>query len=172
LGGGSNFYTYVNNNAMNFIDPYGLFLHHIHSRITGMAALAAGCSKHASRLSLLVAGVDFKQGSLAPENAYWHSMCDGTRKQSRAEGELLANNLINDGVSSCKLQRLADALHAAQDGFAGGHRGCQPWNGGWWPGTRHILQDSSPALADEAGAFQTSQTLIKQFKDNCPCICD
>jgi RHS repeat-associated protein len=174
-GGGANFYPYVNNNSINFSDPLGLFVPTVHNRITRNAAAAAGCPKLAGPLARMVALVDFKPESQATDNAHWHGMCSPKNANDPAAGQQLIDNYIQDRLKKCKLDGLADALHAAQDRFAKGHSGCRPWNGPWRTAITdtlsHLYQDSWPGAATEAAAQAESQRLIEQFKQQCECVC-
>jgi RHS repeat-associated protein len=172
-GSGVNFYSYVANKVMNYSDPTGLFASGIHSQITRNAAVAAGCSKNADLVAQLVFGVDWpwsKPGTLRPSNAFWHGMCRPENANNPAKGAEQINNYIQDKLKSCKLPDLADALHAAQDTYAEGHRGCQPWYGGL-PGAKHLWYDFFPDSADVALAEAASRNLIDEFMKRCPCAC-
>jgi uncharacterized protein RhaS with RHS repeats len=172
-GSSTNYYVYVANSALNFSDPTGLFASGIHSQITANAATASGCSKIAGMLSQLVFAVDWpwtKPGTLLPSNAFWHGMCSPENSNNPAAGANKIAEYVQDKLQSCKLPDLADALHATQDQYAGGHRGCQPWFGGL-PSLRHLRYDFFPAPAEIAFAEAASRTLIEDFMKRCPCIC-
>ena len=159
---------------MNYSDPTGLFASGIHSQITRNAAVAAGCSKDAGLLAELVVGADRPQHrpeTQAIYNAIWHAMCRPRQSPVQGMGEI--NRYIQDNLKTCKLTDLANALHAAQDSFAGGHRGCQPWYGGFFgiPSLPHIWDDFFPSAADIALAEAASRSLLDQFMQQCPCVC-
>ena len=173
-GSGVNFYPYVNNAPVNYTDPLGLFFPHVHNRITRNAAAAAGCSNLAGPLAKKVALVDFKPGSQDVDNAHWHGMCGPGNAGNPARGQQLIDQRIQDRLNKCNLDGLGDALHAAQDSYPMGHRGCRPWQG--WMTTpiveivSHAYYDYFPAAA-EALAQAESQRLIEQFKQRCECVC-
>jgi len=169
-GGDVNFYAYVKNHPIVSTDPSGLFVSRVHNRITNNAAIAAGCSTLAPRLRKMVALVDFKPESSATYNAPWHGMC--RPKQNQRQGSEEIRDYIDSQVKSCTLDGLANALHAAQDSFAGGHRGCQPWDGGFlgFPGFVHLWEDSFPG-ASGAAAEAESVRIINRYRSMCPCPC-
>jgi RHS repeat-associated protein len=174
-GSGVNFYPYVNNSAINFNDPLGLFDKVNHYMLSRNAAIDAGCSKLAPELGILTANVDFKPNSQLTDNAHWHGMCSPENANDPGKGKQIIDNYIQSKLQTCKLSDLADALHAAQDSFAPGHHGCQPWYGMAksinLTGLAHFILDIHPTAASLAAAQSVSRGIMDDFVKRCPCVC-
>jgi hypothetical protein len=100
-------------------------------------------------------------------------MC--SRDQNPFEGAEQMEGFIQSSLEKCKLPDLAFAMHAAQDNFAKGHNGCQPWHGvgrttvtefAW-----HAWHDNYPDAFRVALAEAESRRLVAQFMQQCPCVC-
>ena len=119
----------------------------------------------------LTAGVDWWPLSNLTENAHWHAMSDGERKQRPKEAEINTNEYIDKYLRTCTEKGLARALHAGQDKHPKGHKGYQPYYGPP-PGLLHMWYDSFGAIgAPLHAALGESRGIIKKFKSLCPCIC-
>ena len=94
-------------------------------------------------------------------------MRDGTTGESVESARIKTNNYINEQLHRCDESGLGRALHAEQDKWAGGHRGYQPWYGGF--DFDHMLDDLFGGGEDEA--ILASARLIRKFKEICACSC-
>jgi RHS repeat-associated protein len=166
LRGGVNTYVYALADPVDRTDESGLFTPGIHYDITVGAGRAEGISGlRLARLANLVMYADFRPGSQDIESAHQHSMCQPG--QSPAAGAAATEAYIQSQLQTCTLEGLANAAHALQDGYAGGHGGCQVWGGGI-PSTGHIVQDMFPGeVMGQAQAATTS--LLQQYEEMCPC---
>jgi len=153
-GGDVSLYVLTKNSPLGLTDPLGLFTPGRHNETT-RAAAASSCPKVAGGLAYLVMQADFTHGSQDPANAPQHAMCSSG--QSAAQGAQATEHFIDEQLKTCSIGKLAKTLHAAQDKYAGGHRGSQTWPGGL-PGWEHLKQEAFPGSA--AGAAEAKSRAV------------
>jgi RHS repeat-associated protein len=166
LEGGINTYAYAESQPTKLTDPKGLFSGALHQDVTRQAARAR-CPALASTLPRLVEWADYAPDSQLPSESRRHAMC--VPGQSASEGMVRTERYIDEQIATCTVTGLANALHAAQDKHARGHRGCQQWDGNLT--LTHVRGDlaGSGGLGD---ALIESQLVLDRFKAKCPCKCD
>jgi len=169
LQGGVNGFAYVNSNPTRRIDLFGLLSEDMH-RFATEAAITNDSCLVGSGLQDLVQKVDNQKGSQWVVNAYKHCMRNGTNGQTVEEARAEHMFYEAEQLSTCTMQGLANALHAAQDCHASGHVGYQPYYGLHRLTRKHARGDFSPGRAYEA-AIETSRNMIAKFKNMCPCVC-
>ena len=125
LRGGVNTFAYAKAQPISQFDSKGLFTGKHHRDLT--ESCAGECPKLAGKLPWATVGVDYQSGSQSPDLAQRHAMC--RPGQDPAQGAVWIQSYISFQLNTCTLGGLANALHAAQDGFAAGHRGCRVWDG-------------------------------------------
>lgn len=165
LKAGLSTYGYSLQSPIRFYDSMGLFTGRHHSELT--LACADECPKLRDKLPLAVVMVDYRGGSQSPDLANQHAMCKPGQKPE--EGLVWIESYINYQVGTCTLDGLARALHAKQDSFAAGHRGCRVWDGSIT--LEHLRGDIAPDEDTLRGAREATCALIRQFKDKCKCAC-
>ena len=166
---GPTIYAYVNGKPTKRIDPFGLMTEDIHRFITEDAIGNDSCLLGGG-LPDLVQKVDNQRGSQSPVNAYKHCMRNGLIAETVEEARAAHMFYEAEQLTSCTMQGLANALHAAQDCHASGHAGYQPYYGLLKLTRAHVLGDIRPGSAYFA-AVETSRNLISKFKNMCPCVC-
>jgi RHS repeat-associated protein len=172
LRGGVDLYSYVLANPLRYTDPLGLYLPESHGGLAYYGTSGSCLRGDAETLRDLTSGVDDLPGSQLPENSRMHSMCPpGVAPE---QGLQQIRQYIKGELAKCTLPSLAKALHAIQDGFAPGHRGCQTWRGmptqeggeSWKNAIRHFLGDVGVFSSDPLRA--TMQT-IADWCTQCRC---
>jgi RHS repeat-associated protein len=167
--GGINFYAYVGNDPVNFVDPSG-FLSSMpdggqHAIVTYDAAIEAGFpSSVAHALADAVAAVDSRPGSQGTDaaSANMHAMAGENQKPLDAIRATL--RLIRVSLANCDI---ALALHAAQDFATPLHRGIA-WDGGkftYYMITEHVPADVFPSKEVQTEAYFRSFNLLMQYKE-------
>ena len=180
LDGGINLFAYVQNDPVNWFDPYGLWTMRNHNTIT-RAAIENECPKLKESLPQLAALADFIEGTQEHQNAYQHSMRDGSTGQSADDARKMRDEWINDKLLPAgDKESLARALHAIQDEYSPAHA-FKPWYGwGRSPNNKinpffpiwHIWNDSFGGNGEpRQNAISASIDLIKRFKKQNPCLC-
>ncbi len=160
---GPNFYEYVGNNPINHRDPTGLFLSpwHFYITYTAMREMGYGVGESASA-GWKSMKPDYRPGSMSPERANEHSMAQPG--QSCAEAQRAINDYIRDQIVSGTPEGAANARHAIQDAFAGGHGADKVWDGfqsqdlydlNFW---RHLIDDTFPASSRVRDAIDATKS--------------
>jgi hypothetical protein len=168
LLGGLNAYGYVGQRPIKSIDPYGLYAPGHHYECTLEAFSGTSCS---SKFRYEIAGhtlqADFDPGSQDVENSHRHGMCPAPKNPSYPEQDAWrVRAYITQETHKCTTKGLGNALHALQDTYAGGHKGCAPWGGGT-PSWGHIREDMKwPTAACEA-----SKKMVKDWLSQCKVCC-
>jgi RHS repeat-associated protein len=173
FNGGVNFFSYVNNDPVNYTDPKGLFIYSYHRDSMQRMAIAVGCSAVSSeQLSRMAGNADWYPSwreSQDPSNNFRHAMC--RPGESPKGGGLALERFIDSEVNSCTARGLANAVHAAQDSAAGGHKGCQETPNGKFAWMVHIWQDVFPSLSDVSAADVHTLKIFSRYKNACGCLC-
>lgn len=160
LQGGLNTYAYVLSNPIRDADPSGRYPPGAHSSFSYVQAL--GTCVHSQAVQLGQKTGDADTGTQSREDAYKHNMCSPGMSAAACQAKIA--NYIEEQLSLCTLDGLANALHDIQDGYAPAHRGGQVWRG--LPGTPggesylsmawHIFQEAVPLSASPARATRAT----------------
>jgi len=173
LAGGYNLYGYVGGSPVAFRDPSGLFGGDWHSIITRAAFASFPCfSKDVvDAVARDTQNADWNPGAQHPSRSHEHGMRDGKSEATPADAAESFTAYVASGVDSGTRAGLAGAMHAAQDSFARGHEGFQPWNGGKWPGFAHLFFDLFPSKREFNAAVSVTKGIIAAWiaKHGCTC---
>jgi RHS repeat-associated protein len=169
LGGGLNRFGYADGNPLNATDPFGLWVIWIHRSLTeGGAATAGVPAAEAKELADLVVAAD--SGTQGVNDSHRHAMCPRMRGYTPTQAECKSKyeNFIREEMAKCTKVGLANAIHAVQDSFAGGHEEFERYSG--MPvSPLHILQDMAPDRLQRHKAISETARLINEWKSKCPC---
>lgn len=169
LGSGLNIYAYVSSSPLEGIDPAGLFCSQIHIGITYNAMRNAGASMANSLAvamhSALVDVLPTPRISQSVSSANRHAMARPSQTEDEAREK--TQELIERNIRKCTREGLANALHAAQDSPAVGHR-YRVYDGS--VGIAHMLSDCFPAQRDEIVAQLNSNDVLRRAKAICGCL--
>jgi RHS repeat-associated protein len=163
LDGGLNTFIYVLSNPLQNSDPSGQYIPGVHNSITYTQARGTCVDSQAAELGQKAGDVDSAPGSQSPINSYRHNMCSPSDSALACNQKI--SRYIDEQLSQCTLDGLANALHDIEDGYPPGHSGGQTWRG--MPGTKggeswlsalwHGIRDLFPATG--AAARATKQAI-------------
>jgi RHS repeat-associated protein len=167
--------TYALNDPVNRLDQRGLFVSWWHSYFTAQGALQAGLTESvANQLAEQVVGVDSDDshpGTQDPKNAFMHAMCTPFTSIDACMARIADH--INEQMSRCTRDGLAQAIHAKQDSFSFAHANGQTWPGmlAMWgaPLLIHGILDLTPDFYSFYRIPNVTANMIKQFANQCKC---
>ena len=163
LGGGVNFYGYVEGNPVSFTDPKGLFTTDLHTSITYNAARGCGMSMIDSlKLAWYAAKYDFI-GTQSVDAAPTHSMIPKGLDEETAL--ILRNRFVDEQIAKGTVEGVGYAIHTMQDEASRAHGG-KVYNGTVSP--EHIWSDAYPTQARADLARQNTIDILKRA-GNCGC---
>jgi hypothetical protein len=124
----------------------------------------------ARALAEATSAVDFEPNSQAPENAHMHAMTGPGLTPLAAQYRFF--RYIDGELRRCTPEGLAGAIHAAQDYYAGGHKGFQTY-GGFLEALSpfHFVPDFMPSPDDQTAATMAARNLIRRYKEQCLSAC-
>jgi len=129
LLGGANTYAYVLNSPIQYADLSGRYPPGAHNSLSYVQAMGTCVQFQAVELGQKTGDAD--TGTQDREDAYKHNMCSPGMSAAACQAKIAS--YIDEQLSLCTLDGLANALHDIQDGYSPTHRGAQVWHG--LPGT-------------------------------------
>jgi RHS repeat-associated protein len=171
LRGGLNFYSYSNNSAINWTDPWGLWVTSGHNMIIDRFVEEFHPSLAPQYILAIMAGSEYVDTFQDPKYSYMHYMRDGKTNQSIETAMKLMHQFIDYHLKEykCNLSRgnvttayreLGMALHPVMDSTAPPHS-LLPWTG-IFP----LINLAAHGTSEVAGPSQLQiQTTVKRMMD-------
>ena len=159
--GGLNLYDYVDNDPVNWIDPFGLWKDPGHQQLTEVAMKNWGFSQHDINIAVN-ANLNVDRLSNQGNNAA-HYM-----PGSEAEAQNLINDLLNQaeaaeacGQHDAAMDLLGQALHTTQDRWAHSEQ-----NAGWMAHVTGNPDSPTEHMNEYINAYRDTKQLIQTFVED------